>query len=68
MPNVPINRPVHSRILVVDDNEQNAELLVAYLETLDCEIQTAHDGMEAMALVAVQGARHYPAGHHDAAK
>ena len=37
-----------SRILVVDDNEQNLELLVAYLETIECEIETATDGAEAL--------------------
>lgn len=35
-------------ILVVDDNEQNLELLVAYLEDLGCEIRTALDGPEAL--------------------
>ncbi len=35
-------------ILVVDDNEQNLELLVAYLEDLGCEIRTAQDGPEAL--------------------
>ena len=35
-------------ILVVDDNEQNRELLVAYLEDLHCEIRTAGDGFEAL--------------------
>jgi two-component system cell cycle response regulator len=36
-----------NRILVVDDNEQNLELLVAYLETMECEVDTATDGIEA---------------------
>ena len=35
-------------ILVVDDNAQNVELLVAYLETLPCRIETASGGIEAM--------------------
>lgn len=35
-------------ILVVDDNEQNRELLVAYLEELECEVRTAGDGFEAL--------------------
>ena len=39
-------------ILVVDDNEQNLELLVAYLEDLGCEIRTALDGPEALEEVA----------------
>ena len=37
-----------SVILVVDDNEQNVELLQAYLEALPCEVVTAADGVEAM--------------------
>ena len=35
-------------VLVVDDNEQNLELLQAYLEDIDCEIESAADGVEAM--------------------
>jgi two-component system cell cycle response regulator len=34
-------------ILLVDDNEQNLELMEAYLESLPCRIQTARDGVEA---------------------
>ncbi|MFA9477983.1 response regulator [Phycisphaerales bacterium AB-hyl4] len=37
-----------SSILIVDDNEQNVELLQAYLETLPCHITTASDGIEAL--------------------
>jgi two-component system, OmpR family, alkaline phosphatase synthesis response regulator PhoP len=37
-----------SSILVVDDNEQNLELLQAYLEDLGCQIRTARDGLEAL--------------------
>ncbi len=37
-----------SKILVVDDNAQNLELLVAYLEPLGCGLVTAADGIEAM--------------------
>jgi two-component system cell cycle response regulator len=37
-----------SKILVVDDNAQNLELLVAYLDGLDCRILTATNGMEAL--------------------
>ncbi len=39
-------------ILVVDDNQQNLELIQAYLEDLDCETQAAHDGVEALEAVA----------------
>ncbi len=42
-------------VLVVDDNEQNRELLVAYLEDLGCEIREAADGFQA--LEAVQAKR-----------
>jgi len=34
-----------SVVLLVDDNEQNLELLVAYLEELGCELRTAADGV-----------------------
>ena len=37
-----------SNILVVDDNSQNLELLVAYLDELGCRIATASDGLEAL--------------------
>lgn len=40
-----------SLILIVDDNEQNVELLQAYLEVLPCQIRTAHDGLEAIEFV-----------------
>jgi len=39
-------------ILVVDDNEQNLELLQAYLEDLDCESVPAYDGPEALEVIA----------------
>ena len=37
-----------SKILIVDDNVPNVELLDAYLSGFDCEIETAGDGMEAL--------------------
>ena len=37
-----------SRVLVVDDNPQNTELVQAYLESLPVEIASAVDGVEAM--------------------
>jgi CheY-like chemotaxis protein len=37
-----------STILVVDDNQQNLELIVAYLDALNCEVTTAVDGAEAL--------------------
>lgn len=39
-------------VLLADDNEQNLELLLAYLEDLGCEIRTARDGQEALDQVA----------------
>jgi len=39
------------KILIVDDNPQNRELLQAYLEVLPCETSTANDGEEALASV-----------------
>ena len=43
------------RILVVDDNVQNLELLQAYLEDIDCVTESAYDGEEALAKVAEFG-------------
>lgn len=39
-------------VLCVDDNEQNVELLLAFLEELKCEIRTAPDGLAALEAVA----------------
>jgi len=38
----------HRDILIVDDNSQNAELLEAYLEPLQCRVRIASDGIEAL--------------------
>ena len=38
-------------VLIVDDNEQNLELLVAYMEDLGCELRSARDGIEALEAV-----------------
>ncbi len=40
-----------ARVLVVDDNPQNVELLLAYLEDLGCTLCSASDGFEALRLV-----------------
>lgn len=40
-----------AKILLVDDNQQNLELIQAYLEALPVEIETARDGQEAMELI-----------------
>jgi len=39
-------------VLVVDDNQQNLELLQAYLEDIDCKTLAANDGPEALEIVA----------------
>jgi len=39
-------------ILVVDDNQQNLELLQAYLEDMDCQAVPARDGLEALEIIA----------------
>jgi CheY-like chemotaxis protein len=39
------------KILIVDDNQQNCELLEAYLSDLDCQVEMAGDGREALAKV-----------------
>lgn len=38
----------NATILIVDDQEQNVELLEAYLDDLGCTIRTAYDGLQAM--------------------
>ncbi|MEC8733568.1 MAG: response regulator [Planctomycetota bacterium] len=40
-----------SKILLVDDNQQNLELIQAYLEALPVRITTARDGIEAIELI-----------------
>lgn len=40
------------RILIVDDNEANCELLEAYLADLECVTAIASDGQQAMELTA----------------
>ena len=40
------------KVLVVDDNQQNLELLQAYLEDVDCQAIPARDGLEALEIVA----------------
>ncbi len=39
------------KIVIADDNEQNVELLEAYLSDFPCEIRTAHDGEETLQVV-----------------
>ncbi len=46
-----MNQPNH-RILIVDDNQANRELLEAHLIGLDCELEYAEDGQQALDKVA----------------
>jgi len=39
-------------VLVVDDNQQNLELLQAYLEDMKCETIPAYDGQEALEVIS----------------
>ena len=41
-----------ARVLVVDDNAQNRELLAAYLETMPVQAETVGDGVEALGRIA----------------
>jgi two-component system alkaline phosphatase synthesis response regulator PhoP len=50
--NLPPIDLANSTVLVVDDNEQNLELLVAYLEPLECRVEMAVDGVDALEKVA----------------
>ncbi len=43
--------PDAPKIVIADDNDQNVELLEAYLSDFDCEIRTAHDGEETLEVV-----------------
>ena len=42
---------MQATVLVVDDNQQNLELLQAYLDDMDCETIAAHDGAEALEII-----------------
>ncbi|SFD89053.1 hybrid sensor histidine kinase/response regulator [Massilia yuzhufengensis] len=44
--------PAPSRILVVDDNADAAEMLLMALELFGCEVRTAHSATAALAMVA----------------
>ncbi len=46
----------HSTVLIVDDNPQNVELLVAFLESLPVRLMTAVDGIDALEKIAA----HHP--------
>lgn len=40
-----------AKVLVVDDNQQNLELIVAYLEDIDCQVSSASEGPEALDMI-----------------
>lgn len=42
----------NSTVLIVDDNQQNVELLAAFLESLPIKVEMAYDGIEALEKVA----------------
>lgn len=42
---------VPATVLIVDDNQQNLELLQAYLDDMDCKTITASNGAEALEIV-----------------
>lgn len=42
------------KVLIVDDNQQNLELIQAYLESLPCKMVFAQDGVEAMAKIEAE--------------
>lgn len=44
----------NAEVLLVDDNQQNLELMQAYLEALPCTLRTATDGEEAVASIEAQ--------------
>jgi len=46
--------PAGARVLVVDDNEDAAEMLAAVLELRGCTVAVAHDGPAALELAATQ--------------
>lgn len=41
-------------VLVVDDNQQNLELIMAYLEDVDCLTISASSGMEALEIITAR--------------
>ncbi|MHC4288724.1 MAG: response regulator [Planctomycetota bacterium] len=45
------NETQTAKILVVDDNSQNLELILAYLEDLDCQTLAAEGGQEALDMI-----------------
>jgi two-component system, OmpR family, alkaline phosphatase synthesis response regulator PhoP len=58
LPTLPNNESFlpQSTVLIVDDNSQNVELLLAFLESLPVKLVTAFDGVDALEKVA----KHHP--------
>jgi two-component system cell cycle response regulator len=55
LPPTPSSGDTHlpsSTVLVVDDNAQNVELMQAYLESLNCTVHIAVDGIDALEKVS----------------
>ncbi|MHC4810935.1 MAG: response regulator [Planctomycetota bacterium] len=50
-PDVDLAELGDATVLLVDDNQQNLELMQAYLEALPCRIVTCRDGVEAIEAV-----------------
>lgn len=48
MSNAENSAPQKSKILIADDNQQNCELLQAYLDDLEAEVSVAYDGQQAL--------------------
>lgn len=46
------DEPKIPAVLVVDDNQENLELLQAYLEDIECETVSARDGLEALDIIS----------------
>jgi two-component system alkaline phosphatase synthesis response regulator PhoP len=45
------HEPPKPKVLVVDDNLQNLELILAYLEDIDCQTLSAEGGQEALEII-----------------
>jgi two-component system cell cycle response regulator len=48
------DKMAQSRILVIEDNAQNLEVLVAYLDGLGCRVTTAPDGIQGLEKVRAE--------------
>lgn len=48
MSNAENSAPQKSKILIADDNQQNCELLQAYLDDLEADVSVAYDGQQAL--------------------